>query len=187
MKLYNNKRTLYFTMLLILLVAAFLLYWKYFSHRVINAKITSSNGSMYAIDLPSDFEPASFTDVDSLKYQPSLEYESKPKDLHIMIIDDSKAKILSFGLDYDLDTYMKIASRSIDSAGMHLNKSITINGNNAIQTEIRGKSKGVEMVYDLTCIETQKYFYQVLIWSSEDKYNSNKDDMSAIINSFKEQ
>lgn len=151
-----------------------------------HADITSSNGSHYALDLPTGFEPADFVDYDSMKYQPSLEYENKARDLHVMVIDESKAKIISFGLDYDLDTYMKIASRQLDSAGLYVNKPMNVNNFKALQTEIKGKVKGKINVYRLTCLETPKFFYQLLLWTSDEKYESNKNDMEKIVGSFKE-
>lgn len=116
----------------------------------------------------------------------SLEYQDENKQLYAVVIDESKAKIISFGLDYDLETYMKIAGRSLDSTGLYLNKSVTINKYKALQTEIKAKLKGKNMVYRLTCIETPRYFYQVLLSSSEDRFESNKDDMEKIVASFKE-
>jgi hypothetical protein len=143
------------------------------------ADASSSNGSHYTMELPADMEPASMDTA-------SLHYEADKRDLYIMVIDESKAKIISFGLDYDLDTYMKIASRALDSAGLYVNKKIQVNGYNALQTEIKKSFNGKNVVYKLTCIETPKFFYQVLTWTSEDRYEGNKDDMEKMVQSFRE-
>lgn len=148
------------------------------------ASVNSSNGARYSLELPKGFGPADFNDT--LPDEGSLQYENAAIGLHIFVLDESKAKIISFGLDYDLETYMKIATRAQDKDGVYVNKPVTINGNKALQTEIKEITNGKKQVYKLTCIETQKFFYQILIWSDEDKYDSNKDDMEAMINSFKE-
>lgn len=147
------------------------------------ADVTSSNGARYSMELPKNFIPANFNDT---LPEMSLQYENVDDGLHALVIDESKAKIISFGLDYDLDTYMKIATRAQDKDGVYVNKPLTINGNKALQTEINETSNGIKKVYKLTCIETQKFFYQVLIWSEEAKYDSNKDVMDKMINSFRE-
>lgn len=147
------------------------------------ADVTSSNGAQYSMELPVGFVPAHFNDT---LPEMSLQYENVDRGLHVLVIDESKAKIISFGLDYDLDTYMKIATRALDKDGVYVNKPLTINGNKAFQTEIKAVQKEIKKVYKLTCIETTKYFYQVLIWSDENMFDSNKDDMEKMINSFKE-
>lgn len=147
------------------------------------ADVKSSNGARYSMELPRNFVPANFNDT---LPEMSLQYENPGRGLHVLVIDESKAKIISFGLDYDLDTYMKIATRAQDKDGVYVNHPLTINGNKALQAEIKGTSQNVKKIYKLTCIETQKFFYQVLIWSDEDKFDSNKADMEKMINSFKE-
>ncbi|MEO5642348.1 MAG: hypothetical protein ABIQ40_16355 [Bacteroidia bacterium] len=178
------KRRKIFTLILaLLLIAAMILYWQSRNQKMMLADVRSSNGAQYSMELPNDFVPADFNDT---LPEMSLQYENAQHGLHVLVIDESKAKIISFGLDYDLDTYMKIATRTQDKDGVYVNKPLTINGNKALQTEIKETSNGVKKMYKLTCIETQKFFYQLLIWSEEDKYTSNKEDMEKMVNSFKE-
>jgi hypothetical protein len=178
----KRKKTLFIVLgaLLLVAVALFLLIQR---RGPLHADITSSNGARYSVVLPPGFIPAHFNDT---LPEMSLQYEDAKRALHVLVIDESKAKIISFGLDYDLDTYMKIATRTLDKDGLYVNKPLTVNGNKAFQTDIKQTTKNVKKVYRLTCIETTKYFYQVLLWSDEDNFASNKDDMDKIINSFKE-
>jgi hypothetical protein len=180
----QKRRKVLFTILALLLIVAVVFYWLMRGKRTMHADATSSNGAHYSMELPSGFIPAHFNDTLS---EMSLQYEDVKRALHVLVIDESKAKIISFGLDYDLDTYMKIATRAQDKEGVYVNKPLTLNGNKAFQTEIKETQKGIKKVYKLTCVETPKFFYQVLIWSDEDKYDSNKDDMEKMIDSFKEE
>lgn len=176
----GNKRNLV-SVAVIVLIAIGLVFWLMNkASGFMPADITSSNGSHYTVQIPDEMEPARINE------NASLEYQDENRQLYTVVIDESKAKIISFGLDYDLETYMKIAARALDSTGLYLNKPAKINSYNALQTEIKSKVKGKTMVYKLTCIETPRYFYQVLISSAEDRYESNKDDMEKIISSFKE-
>ncbi|CAN5258124.1 hypothetical protein BH09BAC5_BH09BAC5_25630 [soil metagenome] len=167
----------------LILIPFLVFFWLVGNRSFVPAVVASSNGAHYGINLPKGFSPAHFNDT---LPEMSLQYENKDRDLHVLVIDDSKAKIISFGLDYDLETYMKIATRILDQDGVYANKSLVINGNKAIQTEIKVNQKTKKKIYLLTCIETTKYFYQLLVWSGEEKYDSNKADMEMIVNSFKE-
>ena len=177
----RKKTGFIFAGTLVVAVAAYFLFLN--GSKTMHAEITSSNGARYSVEIPKGFAPAHFNDT---LPEMSLQFEDAKRAMHILVIDESKAKIISFGLDYDLDTYMKIATRAQDKDGLYVNKPLNINGNKAMQTDIRETMKNIKKVYRLTCIETTKYFYQVLVWSDESKFASNKDDMDKIINSFKE-
>ena len=165
----------------VLLVAGAFL-WLYLSsaNNKMKAAIASSNGSNYTLELPQDMQPANFN-ADA-----SFQYRSEAGDYSCIVIDDSKEKIASYGLDYDLETYMKIATRKLDSAGLYVNTSMEVNGMKAMQATIKGKKEGIPTNYILTCIETPSYYYQLVCWSPESKFGTNKDVLESIIQSFTE-
>lgn len=166
-----------------LLLAGFLV-WLVFIRKdgMMTAQIESSNGSKYSLELPPDMEPAYFENDNA-----SFQYESTTGNYSMMIVDDSKEKIASFGLDYDLDTYMKIATRSLDSAGMYVNTKIEVNGMDALQATVKGTREGVPTAFILTCIESPTFYYQVVCWSPADKFEANKSVLEGMINSFTEE
>ncbi len=179
----KKRRKILIIIISLLLIGTVAFFWLLHGHKMVNASVTSSNGARYSVDLPMGFVPAHFNDT---LPEMSLQYEDPNRGLHILVIDESKAKIISFGLDYDLETYMKIATRAQDKDGIYVNNPLTINGNKASQTEIKETMLGVKKIYKLTCIETNKYFYQMLIWSDEAKFDSNKKDIEKMVYSFKE-
>ena len=179
----KKRRRIFAFVFFLLAVAAIVLWWLNHGMRYMTTDITSTNGSHYSVLLPNDMQPAD----PRLNENASLEYESKPREIYVMVIDESKAKIISFGLDYDLDTYMKIASRTLDSAGMYVNKPMTINGIHGLQAEIHSTYKGKKVVYRLTCLESSNFFYRFLVWTPEMNYESNRNEIDKIINSFKEE
>ena len=167
--------------MIICLIAVATVFWLLNrSKRYMPAEVRSSNGSHYSLIVTGDMEPT------KLDENASFEYRDKKNELYAMVVDESKAKIISFDLDYDLETYMKIASRRLDSAGMYVNKPLMINGNRALQTDIKKKVKGETIFYRLTVLETPKYFYQLLVWTIESRLAGNKADMETIITSFRE-
>jgi hypothetical protein len=178
----QKRRRILLIIIFILLVLGIIFWWIMRGQKMMDADILASNGSHYAMKLPGDMEPGNFNDSAA-----SLEYESVARQLNVEVVSDSKAKIISFGLDYDLDTYMKIATRQIDAQGLYVNKPLTINGFKALQTDIAKKNaKGQNIHYKLTCIETPRFFYMMSIYTTDDFLDKNRSDMDKMVNSFKE-
>jgi len=148
---------------------------------LLKTSVASANGSNYKLELPGDMLP------DQLNDNASVQYSDATTGISLFIIDDSKEKIASFGLDYDLETYMKISTRTLDSVGLHVNSRIDIDGHPALQTEIEGKRKSENCKFILTCIETPTFYYRFVVWSPSDRFESNKSAMEAIIQSFSEE
>jgi hypothetical protein len=179
-KFLGNKKAVLSSAVIILLVLALVFWLLNRDVKYMETSVDSGNGNHYTLQLPEDMLPA------SLNPNASLEYEDMNKGISVVLIDESKAKIISFGLDYDLETYMKIASRALDSAGTYVNKTITIGNYKGLQTDIKAKVKEKKLVYHLTCIETTKFFYQVLVATTEESEERNKEVMEHILQSFKE-
>jgi hypothetical protein len=73
------------------------------SHVTVNNK--------YTLQLPSYLEPANFTK------DASLQVQNTEKEFYLMVLDEDKAQFKQYGLDYDLNTYFKVAANKYDSAG----------------------------------------------------------------------
>lgn len=147
----------------------------------LKTSVASANGSNYKLELPAGMLP------DQLNENASIQYSDPSSGIAFFIIDDSKEKIASFGLDYDLETYMKISTRTLDSTGLHVNARIEIGGQPALQTEIEGLRNKEKCRFILSCIETPTFYYRLVIWSPADKFEANKAEMESIIQSFSEE
>lgn len=167
---------------LVLLVAGALA-WIILADRdsYLKTSVASANGSNYKLELPGGMLP------DQLNDNASIQYSDESSGISFFVIDDSKEKIASFGLDYDLETYMKISTRTLDSTGLHVNSRIEISGQPALQTEIEGLRNKEKCKFILTCIETPTFYYRLVIWSPADKFEANRSQMESIIQSFSEE
>lgn len=176
------SRTRIGLLIAILLLAGFLVWLVFFRvDGMMPTSVESANGSNYYLEIAPGMEPVYYNDNASFQYHSELDNYS------MMVIDDSKEKIASFGLDYDLDTYMKIATRSLDSAGLYVNTSIEVNEVKALQATIQGKRDGVATTFVLTCLETPTFYYQLVCWTPTDKFEANKPKLEAMINTFREE
>jgi hypothetical protein len=64
---------------------------------------------------------------------------------------------------------------------------LTVNGNPAVQHEVRGEIKeGVKVVYLHTTIETPKHYQQIVQWTLQSTYDAKKSVFQDIVQSFKE-
>jgi hypothetical protein len=176
----KNRKSLLAVVLVVLIAAAAAFWLMNRPSPRMSAVIDSMNGSHYALDLPSTMNPAVFND------NASLQYADTKAELYVMVIDESKDKIASFGLDYDLETYMKIALRTLDSTGLYRTTTRTIGSCKALQADVKAVFRGKNVIYQLTTIESETSFYQILIWSLDSRYDSNKAEMEKIIASFHE-
>ena len=157
--------------------------WMIYSNKdnLMDVMVDSSGGGHYSLQLPPDMVPAYFND------NASFQYQSEDGSRAFIIIDDSKEKIASYGLDYDLDTYMKIASRALDSAGMYVNTSTEINGIKALQATIQGSRQGVPTTFILTTLETSRYYYQLICWSPTEQFEANEPVLENMLGTFHEE
>ena len=177
-----SRRTRIGIVIAVVLIGGFIAWMIYVNRgNMMDVKVASANGSNYSLELPPDMKHAQYNG------NASFQYHSDALDISYLIIDDSKEKIASFGLDYDLDTYMKIATRTLDSAGLYVNSSITINDVKALQATIQGTRDTIANTYILTTVETERYYYQLVCWTPTAKFDVNKPAMEAMINSFREE
>ncbi len=101
-----KRRKILLIIFFLLLIVGLVCLWLVRKPKMMTADVTSSNGARYEMLLPNNMEPSHVNDSAA-----SLEYQNVKRQLFIEVIDESKAKIISFGLDYDLETYMKICTR----------------------------------------------------------------------------
>jgi hypothetical protein len=64
--------------------------------------------------------------------------------------------------------------------------SLTINGNPAIQYEVRGEIKNINVVYLHTTVDTPQHFQQIVAWTLQSTYDDKKDILQNVVESFKE-
>lgn len=140
----------------------------------------------YSISIPSYL-----TATSGMHQQASAQYENKEKEFYLLVIDESKADMTAYDLDYDIDTYYKnIVSTPfkdfIKDGKISIPGRQEINGAKALITNIEGLVENTNIFYKLAVIETTNKFYQVVIWTRADQREKYEKDMITIIESLKE-
>jgi hypothetical protein len=140
----------------------------------------------YSISIPEYLSPST-----GMHQQASAQYENKEKEFYLLVIDESKADMQTYDLDYDIDTYYKnIVSKPfkdfIQGGKISIPGRQTINGAKALIADIEGEVNHTQIFYKLAVIETPNKFYQVVVWTRADQKEMYEKDMLAIIESLKE-
>ena len=105
----------------------------------------------------------------------------------LKILEHQKKEELKFEI---LETYAKLGAKAIDSTYKDKLVLQKIGNYKAMHCGLKGKmsNSGTEydVVYRLTVIETPLRYYQLLIWTMDKRYESNRADMEHIESSFLE-
>ena len=142
--------------------------------------MTSTNGAVQ-ITVPDDWD--AMTDLNDVAI---IQSANLVKEQYIIVIDDTKEDFA----EPDLGEYSDITSQLIIDGlnGSEVGPStpLTINGNAALQKEIRGSIDNINVVYIHTSVETPTHFYQVLTWTLKSQFDKNRSVLQEVTNSFRE-
>ena len=132
--------------------------------------------------------PMFWTEETDLNDEAELQAASPLFEQYIIVLTESK---LDFeGFDINLQSYSEIVRDNfLDSVGdvsMTDEQSLTINGNNAIQYELRGTVDGLDVVYWMTCVEGNDNYYQILSWTLLEYVDISAPELQEVVESFQE-
>ena len=113
-------------------------------------------------------------------------YAAKPNSqLYASVLSESEAGISRFGLEDNSEQYRKLIRDELDSFEGETKTSVTtIDGRPALQYEIRGTVDNQSVVYLHTTVEGTNDYYQVVGWTTADRYRENKNVLEGVVASF---
>lgn len=108
-------------------------------------------------------------------------------ELYVIVIPESKEDIdKSVNLDFVTNVIRENLTKSINSTVFSEPVSVTINGMPAKQFEVSGEAENVKIKYLYAVVDAPQTYYQVVTWTLTSRFESNKDKLLEVINSFKE-
>ena len=143
------------------------------------AKVVVSTDGRSQLTLSGDWEV-----INTLNKEAELQVGNRKQQIYAIVITESKDDFTSFGKYADL-CYSKFVG-TIDKPDVAGPTQLTINGKPAIQYKISGAVKGINVVYLYTLVEGNKYFDQLILWTSHSKFETNENTMQHVIESFQE-
>lgn len=140
----------------------------------------STNGAVQ-ITVPDDWD--AMTDLNDVAI---IQAANLAKEQYIIVIDDSKEDFAEPDLAQYSDITAQLIIEGLNGAEAGTPISSTINGNAALQKEIKGSIDNINVVYIHTSVETPSHFYQVLTWTLKSQFDKNRSVLQEVTNSFKE-
>ncbi len=114
-------------------------------------------------------------------------YTTFQNKLYTMVVSENATGINRFGLEDNSDTYRWLIRKRLDTLESETRTGVdSIGGDKAVQYEIRGIVDGVPVVYLHTTIEGIDKYYQVVSWTTAERYADDKETLQAITQSFQE-
>lgn len=140
----------------------------------------------YSISVPDYMQPCADLHKDA-----SFQYQNTDRDIYAIVIDGRKKTMNNYDLDYDIGLYFKnIATEpfleTIRDGKLSAPRPKQISGNKALIGEITGKIDQTPVYYKLGVVETPSSFYQIITWTRGDNKTRYENDMSKVIDSFRE-
>ena len=140
----------------------------------------STNGAVQ-ITVPDDWD--AMTDLNDVAI---IQAANLAKEQYIIVIDESKEDFAEPDLAQYSDITAQLIIDGLSEAEVGTSTPLTINGNAALQKEIKGSIDNINVVYLHTSIETPSHFYQALTWTLKSKFEKNQSVLQEVTNSFKE-
>lgn len=145
------------------------------------SEVVSNNG-VCQVSIPGDWKVEN-----DLNEGADIQVGNSNKGEYLIVITDSK-------LDFDNITIEKHSELTRDHLmGNAKNcevvgpaKNLVINGQPAVEYEIRGVVDNMNIVYLHVTVEGKDHFHQVVAWSIASRFTKNKEVLESVINSFKE-
>ena len=146
---------------------------------------------------PSDLEnaatnvritvPAGWVVVNGDRRHSADIYTTSPgQDMNAAVFSESVSVLSQFDLENNAKQYRWLIAEGLDRFEGESRTGLTsLNGNPAVQYEIRGTVNGQPVVYLHTTVKGRDNYYQVVGWTTESQYRSNKGALEAIIGSFR--
>ena len=107
------------------------------------------------------------------------------QELHVSVLSEDKAVLNQFDLEDNAKQYRWLIEQKLsDYEGSTRTGVDQVNGDPAVQYEIRGQVDGVPVVYLHTTVQGVNNYYQVVGWTRRDRYAENKETLQETIASF---
>ncbi len=109
------------------------------------------------------------------------------QELYASVVSEDKADLSQFGLEDNAEQYRWLIERQLSDYETSVRTGVEqINGDPAVQYEIRGQVDGTPVVYLHTTVQGDDSYYQVVGWTSRDRYADNKEVLQGIVESFED-
>ncbi|MEM7565144.1 MAG: hypothetical protein AAF353_19195 [Pseudomonadota bacterium] len=130
-------------------------------------------------------KPASWLTMDDLNDEADLQMGNIFKEAYVIVLTESKQDFENIGLHEHSDLTRSGVKEVLKNYQESPPENFDIGGYPALRYQLSGSIDSLKIVYWHVTIETNDHFHQMLLWSLPSKFDGNKADFSAVIQSFK--
>jgi hypothetical protein len=145
-----------------------------------SAVLTSPDGTRQ-ITLPKGWK-----ETRKLHEKADLQGADPANETYAFVLSEKKESFRDMTLRRYSDVTREAFAKTLANATMTGPKELTINGNAAIQYEIRGATQNLDIVYLHTIVETKRFYNQVMAWTLKSQWDKNERPLRDTVESFKE-
>ncbi len=144
-----------------------------------NKTYTTTNGK-FELNIPQSWNEIALND------EAEIQLGNEKEEQYFILLSEGKADL--YGWNIQKHSFITLGSllASLDSPVVYGPEELEINGNKAVRFQIEGSTQGLKIVYIHTTIETAYSFNQILAWTLKSKFESNKDTLKSVTDSFSE-
>ncbi|MBD0269263.1 MAG: hypothetical protein ICV77_13355 [Cyanobacteria bacterium Co-bin8] len=112
---------------------------------------------------------------------------NEDQEMYFLVIGEEVNAVSYNSLQDNSQEYRRLlASQFDDTAQEEVTQLNSVAGNPASQYLVRGRVQGTPVAYLHTTVQADNRYYQVVAWTSEERYNENRDELQSIISSFEQ-
>ena len=115
-----------------------------------------------------------------------LQVSDSSKEMYLIVLSDNKGDYTDMDLDRHANTTLDSLTKAMTTSTRNGPTRLTIDGKPAVQYEVRGEIKNLNVVYLHTTVETAKHYQQIVSWTLQSMYPEREDTLKRVIKSFKE-
>ena len=130
--------------------------------------------------------PPTWKSSTELNDKAELQASDTSKQMYLIVLTDNKRDYTDMDLDRHSRATLDVLTKAMTSSNKTGPTSLTIDGNPAVQYEVRGEIKSLNVVYLHTTVETPSHYQQIVAWTLQTTYDERERSLKNIIESFKE-
>ncbi|MBD0269162.1 MAG: hypothetical protein ICV77_12825 [Cyanobacteria bacterium Co-bin8] len=109
------------------------------------------------------------------------------QEMYFLVIGENASAVSYNSLQDNSQEYRRLLASQFDNVAQEeVTQLNSVGGYPASQYLVRGQVQGTPIAYLHTTVEANNRYYQVVAWTSEERYNENRDELQSIISSFEE-
>lgn len=131
--------------------------------------------------------PEGWTEDRELHDSAEIQASRRDREMYVIVLSESKQDFQDLTLEQHSEITRGLLQQSLTDAAVTGPTGVNqINGNPAVQYEIRGAIEGINVAYLHTTVETPNNFHQVLAWTLPSNFERNQAELEQVIQSFSE-